>query len=220
MKRKGVELANHEKLLQERAQLKRKEILLRNVGQELDQVEEKITNVQLELKQTHEERFEARKELAQALEDMDADVHLNILAFGDRNDFETRREQWFGGTGLQERDWKVLCDYVFSSDGEVPSQLRKLLKALSTDINTSSRQGRAVEASDSKVASLVGQNSLTKYFFNALLRRDSIRLDEMDSFLPEDLVQAQVRAKDGTFKIIETGSVGGGCVKFSGGSGE
>lgn len=208
MKSEGVRLANHEKLLQERAQLERKESLLQNVGQELDQVEERIKTAHLALQRTHEERFEARKELAQALEDMDADVRLSILAFGDRNDFEARREQWFGGAGLQERDWRVLCDYVFSSDGEVPSKLRELLKALRTDINTSSRHGRAVVESDSRVASLVEHSGLTKHFFNALQRRNSIRLDEMESFLPEDLVQAQVRAKDGTFKTIETGSVG------------
>ena len=35
-----------------------------------------------------------------------------------------------------------------------------------------------------------------------------MRIDEIESLLPEYLVQAQVRAEDGTFKTIETGSVG------------
>ncbi len=30
----------------------------------------------------------------------------------------------------------------------------------------------------------------------------------MDCFLPDDLIRTQVRARDGSFKIIETGSIG------------
>lgn len=41
------------------------------------------------------------------------------------------------------------------------------------------------------------------------MKKERIRLDEMERFLPEDLVQAQVRAaSDGSFKTIETGSIG------------
>ena len=56
---------------------------------------------------------------------------------------------------------------------------------------------------------LVGPDRhLTGHFLNALLRRDRVRVDEIERFLPEDQVLTQVRTVDGTFKTIETGSVG------------
>ena len=208
VKNQGVELTKHEKLLQRRAQLERESASLEKASQELEQVERQIRGVQLELTEAHEARLDARKEQAQALEEMDADVRLDILAFRDRNDFESRREQWFGGAGLQERDWTVLCDYVFQSNGDVPDRLRKLVNALQADINASSDRGASLDMCESAVATLVGQDSLTKHFYNALTHKGRIRLNEMERFLPEDLVQARVRAADGAFKTIETGSVG------------
>ena len=208
MKSRGVALTEHEKLLQRRAQLERETASLQKTSQELEQVEKRIRDIQLELIDAHGSRFEARKEQARALEAMDADVRLNILAIRDRDDFESRREQWFGGAGLQERDWVSLCDYVFGSNGDVPGRLRKLLKALRTDIKASSDHGAAIDAGESKVASLLGQDRLTKNFYNALVRSDRIRIGEMERFLPEDLVQAKVRTTEGRFKTIKTGSVG------------
>ena len=208
MKSRGVALTKHTKLLQRRAQLERESASLERTSQETDQLERTIRAVQFDLTGAHESRLGARKELAQALEEMDADVRLDILAFRDRDDFESRREQWFGGAGLQERDWVVLCDYVFCPEADVPDQLRKLVKALRTDIKASSEHETAINASESKVASLLGHDRLTKNFYNALVRNDRIRLDEMERFLPEDLVQAKVRTADGGFKTIATGSVG------------
>lgn len=208
VKTQSIELTNHEKLLQRRAQLERESASLEKTSQELEQVDRKINGILIELTEAHEARLEARRDQARALEEVDADVRLDILAFRDRDDFETRREQWFGGTGLQERDWIVLCEYVFGPDGDVPDRLRKLVNALWTDISVSSDRGTSINASESAVATLVGRESLTQHFYNALLRSDRIRLDEMESFLPEDLVLARVRATDGVFKTIETGSVG------------
>ncbi|MCY4234610.1 MAG: hypothetical protein OXE59_12840 [Bacteroidetes bacterium] len=208
MENKGRDLTNHEKLIQERVRLEYEKSLLDNVADELNQVEEKIKNVQIEMQQIHQKRYNARMKIAQALEEADADVRLQIHAFGDRNDFENRRDQWFGGTGLQERDWLVLCDYVFSTDDQVLYNLQKLFEALRTDINLSVGKGRSIDANDSQVASLVGHTALTKHFFNAIAKVDYNRIDEMESFLPEDSVHAEVRGKDGMFKTIDTGSVG------------
>ena len=208
IKNNGLVATNHEQLLQRRRQLEREGDSLQKLESELERIEDKIRDVQAKIEAGHEKRFIARQEQAQALKEMDADVRLKILAFRDRNDFEPRREQWFGGAGLQERDWRTLCDYIFKIGGHVPSRLRKLLKALRADIHSSDQQGKAIDASESKVVSLLEQNKLTGNFFNALARKDRIRLDEMEQFLPEDLVHAQVRASDGSFKTIETGSIG------------
>lgn len=208
MKDKGLTLTHHEQLLQRRTQLERERDSLQTIEQELERMEAKIRDAQAGLEAAYEKRLKARQEQAQALKEMDADVRLEILAFRDRNDFEPRREQWFGGAGLQERDWKILCDYIFEIGSDVPDRLRRLLRALRADIYSSAQLGKAIDAPNSEVVSLLQQNNLTGNFFNALVRRDRIRLDEMEKFLPEDLVQTQVRASDGSFKTIETGSIG------------
>jgi DNA repair ATPase RecN len=205
---RGVDFAQHEKLLQRRALLEREVASLRNTGQELEEVGRKLRDARLQLVEAHETRLAARREQARALEEMDADVRLEILGFRDREDFESRREQWFGGAGLQERDWTALCDYVFAANGQVPDRIWELVEALRADIHATVSRGTSLSHADSQVASLLGPGRLTRNFFNALARQDRIRLDEMERFLPEDLVQARVRAADGSFKTIETGSVG------------
>ena len=107
---RGVDFEQHEKLLQRRAQVEREVASLRSMGEQRNEIESKIRKTRLRLVETHEARLVARREQAQSLEVMDADVRLEILPFRDREDFQGRREQWFGGAGLQERDWTVLCN--------------------------------------------------------------------------------------------------------------
>lgn len=208
MTSRGVDFAQHEKLLQRRALLEREVASLQKTGQDLEEVARKLRDARLQLVETHELRLAARRERASALEDIDADVRLDVDGFRDREDFESRREQWFGGAGLQERDWTVLCDHVFASNGQVPDRIRALVEAMRADVETTAGRGAALDPGDSQVASRVGVDRLTRNFFNALGRRDRIRLDEMERFLPEDLVRARVRKDAGSFETIETGSVG------------
>ena len=209
MAERSVDFAQHEKLLQRRAQLERELVSLRSMAQALNEIESKVRDTRLRLVEMHEARLAARRDQARVLEAMDADVRLEVLPFVDRDDFEGRREQWFGGAGLQERDWAVLCDYIFVANGQVPDRIGALAGALRNDIQTTARSGRVLDESASRVVALVGSDQrLTRNFFNALARRDRIRLDEIERFLPEDLVKAQVRTPDGSFKTIETGSVG------------
>jgi len=79
---------------------------------------------------------------------VDADVRLDILGFRDREDFESRREQWFGGAGLQERDWSALCDYVFASSGQVPDRIGALVGALRADVLATASQGAWLSPDD------------------------------------------------------------------------
>jgi len=208
MTSRGVDFAQHEKLLQRRALLERELASLQKTAQELEAISRKLRGARLQLVEVHEQRLAARRERARALEDIDADVRLEILGFRDRDDFESRREQWFGGAGLQQRDWTALCDYVFAASGQVPDRIRELVEAMRADVEATVSRGTTMGAEESRVAVLVGVECLTKKFFNALARRDRLRLDEMERFIPEDLVEAKVRAADGSFKTIETGSVG------------
>jgi hypothetical protein len=208
MTSRGVDFAQHEKLLQRRALLERELASLQKTAQELVGISRKLRDARLQLVEVHEQRLAARRKRAQALEEIDADVRLEIRGFRDRDDFESRREQWFGGAGLQQRDWTTLCDYVFAENGQVPDRIRELVEAMRADVETTVSRGTSLGAEESQAAALVGSDRLTRNFFNALARRDRVRLDEMERFLPEDLVEARVRAADGSFKTIETGSVG------------
>ena len=207
MAERRVDFAQHEKLLQRRAQLERELAALDKTGQELEENARKLRDTRLQLVETHEARLAARRQQAQSLEGMDADVRLEVRSFRDRDDFESRREEWFGGAGLHERDWTVLCDHVFARSGEVPDRIATLAEAIRADLEATAEVGGVLELSDSKVIAFVGQ-SLTRNFLNALARPERIRLNEMERFLPEDLVEARVRTADGSFKTIETGSVG------------
>ena len=209
MVERGVDFTQHEKLLQRRSQLERELASLRGVGNELNKVESKLRDTRSRLVEIHETRHGARLKQAQSLEEMDADVRLEVIPFRDREDFEGRREQWFGGAGLQERDWSVMCDYVFAENGLVPDRIAALVRALRDDVEATAGGGEVLDESASKVVSLMGPDRhLTRFFLNALTQRDRIRLDEIERYLPEDLVKARVRSADGSFKTIETGSVG------------
>ncbi len=207
MAERRVDFAQHAKLLQRRAQLEREIATLEKSGQDLDENARKLREMRLQLVETHEARLAARRQQAQSLEEMDADVRLEVRSFRDRDDFESRRDEWFGGARLYERDWTVLCDHVFDSNGEVPDRIAALTEAIRADLVATAAVGGALEPSDSQVMALVGQ-PLTRNYLNALARPERIRLDEMERFLPEDLVEARVRTADGSFKTIETGSVG------------
>ena len=198
---RGVDFAQHEKLLQRRAQLEREVASLRNTVRRRDEIVATIRETRLRLVETHERRLTARRERARLLEAMDADVRLDVVPFRDRDDLEGRREQWFGGAGLQERDWNVLCDYVFAPDGQVPDRIAALAEAIREDVEATAATGRPIEESASSVLDLIGPDRhLTRFFFNAMTRGDRVRVDEIERFLPEDLVMAQVRTADGSFK--------------------
>jgi ABC-type enterochelin transport system ATPase subunit len=211
MQRRGVDFTHHEKLLQQRANLEREVASLRSISQDLDRVERELHAARNELIQLYEARLALRREQAKALEDLDADVRIDVIPFRDRMDFERRREEWFAGAGLQERDWGLLVDYVFATNDAVPDRIAALVKALRADIDATEQQGRVLETAASAVAKLLDPDAssrLTGHFFRALERRDRIRLDELERFLPEDAVEARVRGPEGDFKPIMTGSVG------------
>ena len=206
---RGVDFAQHEKLLQQRAVLEREVSELQRLDAELSKVDDERRSAHSALVKAYERRLALRRRQADVLEEMDADVRLEVLPFRDRRDFEARKEDWLAGAGVQERDWEKLVDYVFG-DGSVPDRLASLVEALRVDLNLTAERGGSIAAQDSRVAELLGGagSELTGHFYRALERRERIRLDEMERFLPEDAVAARVRSSDGTFKPITTGSVG------------
>ena len=209
MAARGVDFAQHEKLLQQRVVLEREVSELQRLDGELSEIDDERRSAHSALVEARERRLALRRRQADVLEEMDADVRLDVLPFRDRRDFETRREEWLAGAGVQERDWEKLVDYVFG-DGNIPDRLASLGEALRVDLELTAERGGAISPQDSRVAGLLGgaDSELTGHFYRALERRERIRLDEMERFLPEDAVVARVRSSDGTFKPIITGSVG------------
>jgi ABC-type lipoprotein export system ATPase subunit len=211
LRAKGVDMAQHEKLLQKRAQLEQEIGQLAGVAKDQERTETEARTTREQLVQLHEERLAWRREQAGTLEAADADVRLELAAFRDRTDLATRREQWSGGTGLQARDWDILVDFVFGAGGSVSDRWGQLLGALRADVERTRTQGRAIDSAKSALASVLGTvpaGQLTRNFWNALQKGDRLRLDEMERFLPEDEVLAKVRGADGIFKPIAQGSVG------------
>jgi hypothetical protein len=205
---RGEDLAQHERLLQRRAQLERELSVIQSTGAEIDEVARKFRETRARLVETHEARWGVRRERAQTLEDQGADVRLSVVAFGDSYDFESQRDAWFGGAGLREEDWEALCAYVFASRGQVPERIAALVDAIRADVETTAARGGSLDPVTSRTGALVGCDEISGHFGNALVKRERIRLDDMERFLPEDYVEASVRKPDGSFKPLNTGSVG------------
>ncbi len=208
MSSRNIELAQHERLLQRKAQLEREVDSLQSIDKEIESIEAKVLETQRRLANCHDERANIRKQLAQVLDERDADVRLEIRPFADRSDFEDRRDQWFGGSGLREQDWNVLCDYVFGQDGNVPDRIVALSRAMRKDIELAGTESNLQQSNSNLAHLLTGEGRLTRTIFTALTRKDRVHIEEMERFLPEDLVLAKVRSPDGSFKSIEAGSVG------------
>ncbi|HUK29654.1 MAG TPA: hypothetical protein VLV89_00985 [Candidatus Acidoferrum sp.] len=211
MQRTGADFSQHERLLDQRNSLEREIEGMQAASAELLVAESNLRDVRRRQVDLFGERLARRRELAGRLETADADIRLEIIPFGDQRDFVSRKEEWFGGAGLQDRDWEVLTQFVYASPTEIVQKLHGLVEALRTDIKASLGSGRPLELSNSAVGALIGtglSSRLTRYFFNALQKGDRIRTDEMECFLPEDLIDAKVRSADGTFKPITQGSVG------------
>lgn len=211
MREKGVQLAEHEKLLGQRAALRREVQELRQIGPDLEKTEREMREARKNLLEAHEERLRWRRERAGALETAGSDVRLEVLPFQDARDLAASREAWFGGAGLQTRDWEVLLEYVRGSNGSIPERLSALAWALREDLEKAEAATQALAADSSSVAALLGEalaGRLTRNFFNALLNADRIRVDELERFLPEDAIEARVRATDGNFKPLAQGSIG------------
>lgn len=211
LRQRGIDFSQHERLLQQRALLIRDVAGIRAIGEELDRVSAEIQAARSSLIQAHERRLELRREQAAKLETLDADVRLEVVPFGARSDFEARRDEWFVRSGVEERDWTVLVDFVFAPGASVPEQINALVSALRSDVNAATESGRGVEQTKSAIARLLGpggNSKLTGHFYRALENGERLRLDDLERFLPEDAVVARVRKAPREFVPITSGSVG------------
>ena len=139
---------------------------------------------------------------------MDADVRLVVLGFATGR--ITNRGETSGLEVLASRSATGRCCATISSPptARFPIAFENLSRPCARTFKPPPNTGRPSTKVSRASYLLSALNRLTGNFLNALARRERIRLDEMELFLPEDLVKARVRAPDGSFKTIETGSVG------------
>lgn len=208
MQEKGVTFGEHERLLQRRSAVVRDIEQLNSDKDTLQKVEAEINNTREKLVRLHESRTERRRHLAKSLEAQGADIRVEVVPFADRQDFVERRAEWFGGAGLQERDWNVIADYIFSADGSIPERILAFVQAIRADILKTQANGKALDEKSSDVAKLLTTDLLTRTFYNSLVKGDRMRIDDIETYIPEDRVGAKVRGNDGEFKPITQGSIG------------
>lgn len=203
----GTSPAFFAQLTQHRVGLERQITNLSTKKNRLIENNRELKSVRMRLIELHKRRSKLRRNCAKSLRKMNADVRLKIQDFGDQEDFESRWSQWLGGSGIRERDWKAISDYIFDADEDIPNRISKVVEAIREDIRLTHKTGGAIGNEGSSLANLI-DTTLDGHFFRALVRSERIQLDQIERFLPNDLISGQVRSADGTFRTIETGSVG------------
>jgi ATPase subunit of ABC transporter with duplicated ATPase domains len=83
-----------------------------------------------------------------------------------------------------------------------------MIAALLRTLQATAEGGGPPEIEETQVARLVGSDRLSGHYRRVLESGDRMRLDDLERFLPEDAVRAEFRTQDGSFRPIETGSVG------------
>lgn len=144
--------------------------------------------------------------------DLEAAKKANEKGDSSKKSFFTQRDHWFARTRLREDDWELLCDYVFGGDPpDPPAKLAALVECLKVDrALLEEKPGLALE--QTRTYQLIkdfgdGQN-LTGHFLNVIKNIRPETLNEMEIFLPEDLIRSELRDTTGSFRSIEQGSVG------------
>lgn len=209
LRARGMDVAHHQKLVQRREQIRQEVQRLSTLAGRREDVRIQAVGAWDDLVALHKGRAGARAEIAGRLQAEGADILLEVAPLRDREDFARRREEWFPKAGLRDEDWQILVDHVFDAP-DVAEGLRVLVAALRLDLEATRRAGRPLTPATSQVASALGERAtkLTQHFYRALQNLDRIRIDDMERFVPDDLVRAKVRRPNGMFMPIEQGSFG------------
>jgi chorismate mutase len=212
LEEQGLELGQLDALHARQADQRRKAEELRELPQRLEELEAQLASVWGELAALHGERRALREQIAESLKEAGADIRLRILPFGDEQEALEQRGRWFGGTGMQQRDWEALVAWVHQGEPsgcETPDpeararRWRRLVEALRTDsehLKTASGTADQVRA--------LGSVGLTANLEGALTKVEPDRIDDMERFLPEDHVTALFLDDSGAHRPIRQTSLG------------
>ncbi len=210
LERRGIDFGQHRKLLQQRAMIEREVSELERSRERLRKLLDDLDAARTRLATLHEHRLEWRRSRADALEQADADVRLEVRPFQDRADLAEAMQQWFAGSGMRETDREALLSYLLDNGNSVVQRLGALARAIRADVTTHAR-GESPSPDETETGKLLGEecrSGFTGYFWNIFSNGDRLQLDEMERFVPEDLVVMRARGPDGHFKPITQGSLG------------
>jgi ABC-type lipoprotein export system ATPase subunit len=211
MQDQGIGFHLHQELLNRQSLLETEINELKVIPGTITVIDKEIKTIREELVILFTNRTNERRKLADRLINEKVDVILNVIQFGDKDQFLNLRENWFGGSGLQDRDWEIINKYLFQDDKNLwQNKFWNWLNALKVDMQATKKKGQPLNSDESSTKNLMGPegNNLSRSFYNALSKSDRIHTDVMEYYLPEDWVIAQVRDAQGNTKPIEQGSIG------------
>lgn len=208
LRERDVQFAQHRQLIGRRLELETQVEGLRTVETRVATAIQAMEETWRALRSAHITRSEARQRAAGELRELDHDIRIEVVPFGDRGGLERLREEWFAGTGLQERDWDSILDYVFQTPIGTPERWHEITAALAADADAVSGGTRVLSAPSSQMAALLGHDRLTGHFYNAVARMTRQRVEASARFLMDDRIRTEVRDASGEFKPIEQGSLG------------
>ncbi|MCL4516991.1 MAG: AAA family ATPase [Firmicutes bacterium] len=210
--RQGLKFTEHATLLQQRALLEKEIQGLQELAGEIEKIHSRKAELRSKLLEFREQQAELRRNVARRLEGEDADIRVKVNEYMDRKSFVIHKDDWFARTRLREDDWDLLCNYVFEGESHnPPAKLAALVECLRADLALlEENSGLALE--QTRTYKLIkdfgdGQN-LSGHFLNVIKNIRPETLDEMEIFLPEDLIRSELRDTSGSFRSIEQGSVG------------
>ncbi len=210
LERRGIDFGQHRKLLQQRALIEREVGDLEQSKGRLLRTVDELEAARNRLATLHEDRLVWRRGQADALEQADADVRLEVRPFQDRAQLNEALQHWFSGSGMREGDREALLDYVLHNGNSVVQRLGALARAIRADARNVAR-GEAPGPEDTETGRLLGdeyRSRFTGYFWRIFANGDRLQLGEMEQFVPDDLVVMHARGPDGHFKPITQGSLG------------
>lgn len=210
LEHRGIDFGQHRKLLQRRAMIEREVNELERSRERLQKILDGLDAARSQLATLHEQRLKWRRSRADALEQADADVRLEVQPFQDRAHLAEAMQQWFAGSGMRETDREAMLNYLLDNGSSVVQRLGALARAIRADVTTVAR-GESLSPEETETGKLLGdkhRGRFTGYFWNIFSNGDRLQLDEMERFVPEDLVVMRARGPDGHFKPITQGSLG------------
>ncbi len=139
---RGVRFSEHRSLIARRLELETKLAPLRDAADRISSAAQRVEQAWRNLRDLHLRRAEERRRAADALRERVDDIRLDLAVFGDSSGLLRRREEWFGGTGLQERDWEQIVDYVYEAPDGIADRWHAVVTAMAEDVDATSALGR------------------------------------------------------------------------------
>jgi ABC-type Mn2+/Zn2+ transport system ATPase subunit len=207
LSQRGVDLSKRSELNDQRRTVHERVDELAREAKGLENKKTAVSDARKKLISAAKKMTAARRTVVTVLAEEQSDIHVEIHEMRDRRGLLGQREAWFAGTGMQARDWETVVDYVMRAKS-VSDCLRGVIEALRRDHAQASSGGAALAEDTSALATMPGMGTLTGHFYSAVGRLAAETLNQMERYVPEDLIETKFRDNDGVMKPLENASLG------------